>query len=66
MQVFWAKGFAATSTEDLVAAMRIGRQSLHNAFGDKRRLYLEALEAYQRTTPEAVGRLLTEFLNPTR
>ncbi|HEY9345528.1 MAG TPA: TetR/AcrR family transcriptional regulator [Inquilinus sp.] len=50
MQVFWAKGFAATSTDDLVQAMGIGRQSLYNAFGDKRRLYLEALEAYQQGT----------------
>ncbi len=48
MQVFWAKGYAATSTEDLVQAMGIGRQSLYNAFGDKRALYLEALDAYQR------------------
>jgi TetR/AcrR family transcriptional repressor of nem operon len=28
--------------------MNIGRQSLYNAFGDKRKLYLEALERYQR------------------
>src|SRR3984957_14269948 len=48
--VFWAKGYAATSTDDLLAAMRIGRQSLYNAFQDKRSLYLEALETYQRTT----------------
>ncbi len=48
MRVFWAKGFAATSTDDLVQAMGIGRQSLYNAFGDKRRLYLEALAAYQQ------------------
>ncbi len=48
MQVFWARGFAATSTDDLVQAMGIGRQSLYNAFGDKRALYLEALGAYQR------------------
>ena len=27
--------------------MKIGRQSLYNAFGDKRKLYLEALERYQ-------------------
>ncbi len=46
--VFWAKGYASTSTEDLLAAMKIGRQSLYNAFGDKRKLYLEALERYQR------------------
>jgi TetR/AcrR family transcriptional repressor of nem operon len=47
-RVFWAKGYASASTEDLLAAMNIGRQSLYNAFGDKRKLYLEALERYQR------------------
>jgi len=45
--VFWAKGYAGTSTEDLLAAMNIGRQSLYNAFGDKRKLYLEAMQRYQ-------------------
>jgi AcrR family transcriptional regulator len=39
--------------------MNIGRQSLYNAFGDKRRLYLEALERYQR---ESIARHL-ERLN---
>src|ERR1700744_6607051 len=38
----------ATATEDLLDAMNLGRQSLYNAFGDKRALYLEALERYQR------------------
>ncbi|CDY77124.1 Transcriptional regulator, TetR family [Caballeronia glathei] len=49
-RVFWAKGYASTSTEDLLAAMNIGRQSLYNAFGDKKKLYLEALERYQQTS----------------
>src|SRR6202030_156629 len=48
--VFWAKGYASTSTDELLAAMGIGRQSLYNTFQDKRALYLEALERYQRTT----------------
>jgi TetR/AcrR family transcriptional regulator, transcriptional repressor for nem operon len=48
--VFWAKGFASTSTDDLLTAMGIERQSLYNAFQDKRALYLEVLERYQRTT----------------
>jgi TetR/AcrR family transcriptional repressor of nem operon len=52
-RVFWAKGFASTSTENLIAAMNIGRQSLYNAFGDKRKLYLEALERYQRESNAA-------------
>ena len=50
MKVYWAKGFAATSTDDLIHAMGIGRQSLYNAFGDKRQLYLEALDVYTRRT----------------
>ena len=48
--VFWAKGYASTSTDDLLTAMGIGRQSLYNAFRDKRALFLEALETYQRTS----------------
>src|ERR1700730_9368361 len=47
-RAFWAKGYASTSTEDLLAAMKIGRQSLHNPFCDKRKLSLEALALYQR------------------
>ena len=48
--VFWAQGYCSTSTDELLAAMGIGRQSLYNAFGDKRALYLEALERYQGAT----------------
>jgi TetR/AcrR family transcriptional repressor of nem operon len=46
VQVFWKKGFAHTSTEDLVAGMGIGKQSLYDTFGDKRRLFLESLRTY--------------------
>jgi TetR/AcrR family transcriptional repressor of nem operon len=48
MAVFWSKGYAATSTDDLLRAMQIGRQSMYDTFGDKRRLYVEALERYQQ------------------
>src|SRR5882672_3691024 len=48
MSVFWRNGYAATSTDDLLRAMNIGRQSMYGTFGDKHRLYLEALERYQR------------------
>ncbi|WP_445144079.1 TetR/AcrR family transcriptional regulator [Dyella sp. Tek66A03] len=44
--VFREKGYEGTSTEDLVSAMGIGRQSLYGAFGDKRSLYLAALRRY--------------------
>src|ERR1700721_1148319 len=58
MSVFWRKGYAATSTDDLLHAMKIGRQSMYDTSGDKHRLYLEALERYQRDSVAAnIGRL---------
>ena len=63
-EVFWAKGYASTSTEDLLAAMGIARQSLYNAFGDKRALYLEALEQYQRDTLSGHLQRLREPASP--
>jgi TetR/AcrR family transcriptional repressor of nem operon len=46
MTRFWAQGYEATSIQDLVAAMGINRGSLYATFGDKRRLFLEALRKY--------------------
>lgn len=46
MQVFWTKGYAATSVADLTAAMNLSKSSLYGAFGDKRALFLEAIEFY--------------------
>jgi TetR/AcrR family transcriptional repressor of nem operon len=48
MTVFWAKGYDATSIEDLVARMGIQRGSLYGAFGDKQALFLAALDRYER------------------
>lgn len=60
IDVFWTKGFAATSTDDLREAMGIGRQSLYNTFGDKRQIYVEALRSYQRAvTGDHIRRLTT-------
>ena len=47
MTVFWEHGYEATSTDDLLREMGIGRQSMYDAFGDKHRLYLEALQLYE-------------------
>jgi len=46
MAAFWARGYEATSMQDLVDCMGIGRGSLYAAFGDKRRLFLRALALY--------------------
>ncbi|MEI9892848.1 MAG: TetR/AcrR family transcriptional regulator [Chthoniobacter sp.] len=46
IEVFAAHGYEGTSTEELLEVMGISRQSMYNAFGDKRRLYLQALQRY--------------------
>lgn len=46
IQRFRAQGFAAASVRDLASDMGITGASLYNAFGDKRALYLRALDSY--------------------
>lgn len=58
MEVFWARGYEATSMQNLVEHMGINRQSLYDTFGDKHSLYLEALDRYQ----EVESRRLFELL----
>lgn len=46
MQVFWEKGYEATSLSDLTSRMGIARPSLYAAFGDKKGLFAAALSKY--------------------
>jgi TetR/AcrR family transcriptional repressor of nem operon len=52
-ELFWERGYEATSLADLEAHLGLGRQSLYNAFGDKQTLFLKALARYQRVKGEA-------------
>jgi TetR/AcrR family transcriptional repressor of nem operon len=55
---FWSHGYEATSVRDLAEHMGIGGASLYNAFGDKRALFVRALERYaNRSTRERIARL---------
>lgn len=56
--VFREHGFEGTSAEMLVAAMKIGRQSLYDTFGDKWRLYCGAVSRYCETEVLAHGAAL--------
>jgi AcrR family transcriptional regulator len=46
MLLFWRQGYEATSINDLTAAMEITPPSLYTAFGDKKQLFLEAVQRY--------------------
>ena len=60
MLLFWRKGFAMTSMNDLCEAMGIRSPSLYAAFASKEGLYLEALDHYVRTVGPPVWDRLAE------
>src|SRR5258708_12171735 len=58
MGVFWRLGYENASTETLMKAMGIARQSLYDTFADKRALYLKALAFYRDETNGDMHRML--------
>lgn len=60
MELFWTRGYEATSVRDLTAHLGIGQGSLYAAFGDKDGLYRAALEHYRATLAAAALRSLDE------
>lgn len=54
MLVFWQHGYETTSLADLTAAMGVTAPSIYTAFGDKKRLFLEAVALYAGEPLKAV------------
>ena len=46
VQLFWEKGYEATSLADIVAATGVNKSSLYNSFGSKDELFEMALNRY--------------------
>jgi TetR/AcrR family transcriptional repressor of nem operon len=77
MDVFWSKGYEATSLDDLCEATGLSRSSLYATFGNKRDLLLQTVDRYvERRTPsieaalarppniyQAIAALLREFID---
>lgn len=64
IEVFRQHGFAGTSTDDLLHGMGVSRQSMYDTFGDKRRLYLEALRRYNAESVSQSIRILSRSPSP--
>jgi TetR/AcrR family transcriptional repressor of nem operon len=56
--LFWEKGFAETTLDELDRATGLHRGSIYNAFGDKRQLYLDCLDFYGEREMAAAAALL--------
>jgi TetR/AcrR family transcriptional repressor of nem operon len=58
MELFWEKGYKATSIEDLVDRMGIKRGSIYNTFGDKHSLFIAAVEYYAKEVTSRTIKIL--------
>jgi TetR/AcrR family transcriptional regulator, transcriptional repressor for nem operon len=58
LDVFWSRGYAGTSIQDLVDGLGLQRGSLYAAFGDKHSLYLKAVELYARHNRDQLTTML--------
>jgi len=56
--LFWEKGFAETTLDELDRVTGLHRGSIYNAFGDKRQLYLTCLDFYGEREMAAAVALL--------
>ena len=55
VELFWKKGYNATSANDLVNELGLSRSSLYDTYGDKRTLFLKSLRRYRE---QVVGKML--------
>jgi TetR/AcrR family transcriptional repressor of nem operon len=53
MNLFWKKGFLAVTARDLADAMAIQRSSFYNTFGNREKVFREALSRYGAQSPDA-------------
>lgn len=68
MKIFWRQGYVATSLNQLLDEMEVGRSSFYAAFGDKRSLFVEVLALFSERTREMLltARKETESLDVIR
>lgn len=60
VELFWNKGFHATSMQDLVTHLGINRASLYGTYGDKHGLFQKAIKSYTKTNGQLLKALLDQ------
>jgi TetR/AcrR family transcriptional repressor of nem operon len=63
IQLFWHKGYNATSMQDLVDALGISRSSLYDTYSDKHTLFLKALESYQLAGNAKINEIVDQSIS---
>ncbi|MGF1484237.1 MAG: TetR/AcrR family transcriptional regulator [Opitutales bacterium] len=57
LELFWEKGFASTSLQELLERMQLSRQSFYNAFGSKEGVTVAALKLFRERFNERLAAL---------
>jgi len=57
VELFWEKGFHATSMQDLVSHLGINRASLYDTYGGKQALFDKAFEQYRKTSQDFIQQI---------
>lgn len=60
MHLFWEKGYAATSLQDLEEATGLKRTSIYNTFGNKRTIFQKTLLLYRLQVEELLAAIMKE------
>lgn len=63
-QLFWEKGYEATSLVDLTTAMGIQKGSFYHTFGSKKKLYINTIKLYEKISFSEYEYQLKESKNP--
>lgn len=58
MELFWKKGYSATSVQDMVNHLGINRGSMYSTFGDKKNLFNKSLALYCSINQDATFEFL--------
>lgn len=58
LEIFWTKGFEATSMQELVDYMGINRASMYQTYGNKNALFTAALDRYVSSSLEQLEQTL--------
>src|SRR5712692_9884766 len=60
MEVFWSKGYEATSLDDLCEVTGLSRSSLYATFGSKRNLLLRSVDRYVEERNPRIAAVLAQ------
>ncbi len=63
MELFWKKGFHATSIQDLVTYLGISRSSIYDTYGGKNELFYKSFQLYRTTNITGFSNFLNQQKN---